>query len=53
MDFLKHILSREGLRPDPKKLETIRDWKSLVTIKGMRSFLGLVNFYQKFIKKII
>jgi hypothetical protein len=33
MDFLKHILPREGVRPHPKKLQAIRDWKRLITVK--------------------
>jgi len=35
---------------DPKMLEDIKDWKRSITIKGIRSFLGLANFYMKFIK---
>jgi len=50
MDFLGNILSREGVRPNLKKLQVVKDYKILVMVKGIRSFLGLVNFYQKFIK---
>ncbi len=50
MDFLGHILSWEGVRLDPKKLEAIWDWKRTIMVKGIWSFLSLVNFYQKFIK---
>ncbi len=50
IDFPWHILSREAVRLDPKKLQAIRDWKILVTVKGIRSFLSLANFYRKFIK---
>jgi len=50
MDFLGHILSWEGVKPDPKKLETIQNYKRLIIIKGIRSFLSLANFYWKFIK---
>jgi hypothetical protein len=38
------------VKPDPKKIELIKEWQSLVLAKGVRSFLGLVNFYRKFIK---
>jgi hypothetical protein len=50
MDFLRHILSQEGVRLDPKKLENIKDWKRPITVKGIQSFLSLANFYMKFIK---
>jgi hypothetical protein len=35
MDFLKHILSKEGAKPNLKKLQAIRYWKRLITIKGI------------------
>ncbi len=50
MNLLEHILLWEGVGPDTKKLETIKDWKRPVTVKGIWFFLGLVNFYRKFIK---
>jgi hypothetical protein len=45
-------MSKEGVRPDLKKLQVIRDWKRLVTIKGIKSFLSLANFHWKFINMI-
>ncbi len=33
---------------DPRKIESIMEWQSLVLTKGLRSFLGLANFYMKF-----
>jgi len=36
---------------DPTKLAGIKDWISPKTVKGVRSFLGFSNFYQKFIGK--
>jgi hypothetical protein len=35
MDFLGHILSWEGVRPDLKKLKAIWDYKKLIIIKGI------------------
>jgi hypothetical protein len=45
MDFLGHILSREGVKLDLKKLKSIKIGKKMVLIKGIQSFLGLANFY--------
>jgi hypothetical protein len=50
MDFLGHLLSEEGMRPNPKKIELIKECQSPISTKGVKSFLGLANFYQKFIK---
>jgi len=50
MNFLGHLLSQEGMRPNPKKLESIKECQSLISTKGVKSFLGLANFYKKFIK---
>jgi hypothetical protein len=50
MDFLGHVLSQEGVRPNPKKIQSIMKWGRSMLAKGVRSFLGLANFYKKFIK---
>ncbi len=41
--------SREWVRPDLRKIKSIKEWQSLVLAKGARSFLGLANFNRKFI----
>jgi hypothetical protein len=35
MDFLKHILSKEGVKPNVKKLQAIKYWKIPIIIKGI------------------
>ena len=35
---------------DPAKVRTILQWEPLANIKGVRSFLGLVNYYRRFIR---
>ncbi len=44
------MLSWEGVKPNPKKIESIKECQSFLLAKEVRSFLGLVNFYKKFIK---
>ncbi len=36
-----------------EKVQTIKKWQSSTTMKGVRSFLGLANFYKKFIKDFL
>jgi hypothetical protein len=45
VNFLGHALSWTRVRPNPRKLKAIRCWQRLVMSKGIRSFLGLANFY--------
>jgi len=33
MDFLGHVLSQEGVRPDLRKIESIKEWQNLILIK--------------------
>lgn len=33
LKFLGHVLSGDGIRPDPKKIQAIREWKALRTQK--------------------
>ena len=48
--FLGFIISIQGMRMDPAKIRTIRDWQPPTSVKGVRSFLGFVNFYRRFIR---
>ena len=50
LEVLGHILGRDGIRPDPKIIHAIREWEALRIHKNMRSFLGLANYYKKFIR---
>ena len=47
--FLGHICSKEGIACDPEKVIAIKNWHEPNTIKEVRSFLGIVNYYRKFI----
>ena len=48
--FLGPLMSPEGLRPDPRLLESIREIQSPTSLTQVRSFLGLVGYYRRFIK---
>jgi hypothetical protein len=50
IDFLGHIVDGSGIKPYTKKVEAIRKWKQPTTQKGVRSFLGLANYYRRFIR---
>jgi hypothetical protein len=47
--FLGHMVSLEGIAVGPNKVKVVLDWKPPTTMSEVRSFLGLVGYYQRFI----
>ena len=47
--FLGHVLTPEGIHPNPDKLEAIISYPVPTKLKQVRGFLGLVGFYRKYI----
>ena len=48
--FLGHLVSKEGLRPEPRLLESIQEIQPPSSVTQVRSFLGLDGYYQRFKK---
>ena len=47
--FLGHILSADGILPNPEKVTKIKDWPTPKTPKEVHSFVGLASYYCRFI----
>ena len=47
---LGHLVSEGGIEVDKAEIEVIEQLPPPVNIKGIRSFLGYVGFYRRFIK---
>ena len=43
--FLEHLVSKEGIMVDPKKIEAVPDWVRPASVIEMRSFLGFASYY--------
>ena len=50
ISYLGHVVSEEGVRTDPKKIEAVQNWERPHNVNTVRKFLGFVNYYRKFIK---
>ncbi|XP_073120148.1 uncharacterized mitochondrial protein AtMg00860-like [Henckelia pumila] len=48
--FLGHIISKDGVEVDPSKVQALKEWSVPRNASEIRSFLGLVGYYRKFIK---
>ncbi|CAK1590852.1 unnamed protein product [Parnassius mnemosyne] len=47
--MLGFIISTEGIKTDPDKIRAIQEFPAPKKIKQLRAFLGLCNFYRRFI----
>ena len=48
--YLGHIVSKEGIAADPEKTATVKTWPTPTRTKEVQQFLGLANYYRRFIK---
>ena len=48
--YLGHVIFKEGIRPDPEKICAIKEYPVPRTVKEVCAFLGLANYYRKFVK---
>ena len=48
--FLGHIVGRDGLKVDSRKVDSVRDWPRPTSVKEVQQFLGLTNYFRKFMK---
>ena len=47
--YLGHIIDTEGVRPDPKKIEAVKNFPTPKNPKNIEQFLGLARYYRRFI----
>ena len=48
--YLGHLITPDAVATDPKKIEAVIKWPRPKTVHDVRSFLGFVGYYRRFIK---
>ena len=47
--YLGHQVSAEGIKPDPRKVQAIKEMPAPINVNEVRSFLGMCGFYRKYV----
>ena len=50
VEYLGHVVSAEGLKPNPAKIRAVQEFPVPTNATGVKAFLGLCNYYRRFIK---
>jgi hypothetical protein len=48
--FLGHIVGADGIKVNLEKIAAVEDWPAPTNVHKLRSFLGLANYFRKFIQ---
>ena len=51
LEFLGYLVNAKGIAPLPDRVEAIRSIPPPKTVKDLQSFLGMLNYYRRFIRK--
>ena len=50
IEYLGHIISRDGIQPNPEKVRAIQTLDPPTTVRGVRSYLGMVGYFRQYIQ---
>ncbi|XP_077870167.1 uncharacterized protein LOC144363091 [Saccoglossus kowalevskii] len=50
VNYVGHVVSEEGVKPDPDKIEALVTWPTPTNIKQQKSFLGFCGYYRRFVE---
>ena len=52
LEYLGHLITVEGVRPLPSRIEVIRNFPTPDSRSSLQRFLGMINFYHRFLPTI-
>jgi hypothetical protein len=50
IQYLGHVISKEGIAVDPEKIRDITEWNIPKDVADIWSFMGIIGYYHKFIE---
>ena len=50
IQYLRHVISKEGISIDPDKIKAIMEWHVPKGVNGIRYFIGIIGYYKRFIE---
>jgi hypothetical protein len=49
VSYLRHVITENGVLPDPRKVSVIENYPRPTNTKQLKSYLGMASYYRKFI----
>lgn len=50
IQYLGHVITKDGIVVDPEKIRTIMEWLVPKDVADIRSFMGLAGYYRRFVE---
>jgi hypothetical protein len=50
VEYLGHIVTRDGVRPDLRKVQAIEQYPTSQTVRDVRAFIGLAGYYRRHVR---
>ena len=50
--FMGHLITKDGLKPDPEKVRAVQEMPKPTSKKELLSLLGFVNYLSKFLPRL-
>ena len=50
VEYLGHLVTPQGISPNPARVAAVKDYPTPTSVKEMRQFVGIASYYRRFIK---